>query len=300
MKKYFILVLVISLFPELLFAQERLAASSVWYAKVLREWFPEKIKVNDSTYYTTRIRCSNKDLTHFKAEAGKTNVGFGSAFHIKGSLTLDPLPAELKTFRGAQGQKYLLLFQGLLFSSEGKVLWSQQGYPKGDAWVNAAGSTTQFNLIGSYGGSLKGCTAAVLAAGDPISIDGSVESRVILGMKRFSFRNDAATSGYDPSVSSPQAVTQRPPKPTESKQPKKLVYGNLQYIEKKHSGWTYTEVTGVPTEVKKRVFRDIVDYEDRTGNSSSSHKAVAKRYGLPEKAVDSIAEEGLVKRWLMQ
>jgi len=285
--------------PGALHGQEALSKSPVWFGKALCTWFPEKIEIHGSTYYTTRIRCSNKDITHFKARVGKADIGLGPSFRIEGTLALDSLPPGLKVVDGAQGKKYMLLLQGYLFSPQGNLLWSQQGFPQGGSWVRHCGATTKFQLIDKFSGSLKGCTAVVIAIGDPIFIEGTSETRAILGMKRFSFKDENESTAYDPTISK----TVQPPKTRQSSTKQEPVprkrYTNLKYVEKKLHGWKYTEVVSIPVPERKKIFYELVKYQDRTGDDEGAYKVIAKRYGLPERAVTAIATEGALKSWLM-
>ncbi len=296
-KHCFIVLVVFSLLivNGVLFGQEALSKSQVWFGNALRTWFPEKIEIHGSSYYTTRIRCSNKDLTHFKARAGKTNIGLGSAFCIEGSLAIDPLPSVLKTMNGAKGKKYMLLVQGYLFSQKGKLLWSQQGSPQGESWVPHSGTTTTFKLIDKFSGSLKGCTAVVIAIGDPIFIEGTSETRVILGMKRYSFKDENESTIYDPTISKP--IQSSKTQPSLTKQTKK--YSNIKYVQKKFNIFKYEEVVSIPVHERKKIFYEFVKYQDRTGDDEGALKVIAKRYGLPERAVSAISGEGAVKDWPM-
>ncbi|NOY07324.1 MAG: hypothetical protein GXP33_00570 [Spirochaetes bacterium] len=287
--------------PCIVYAQDSLASSSTWFAKALRNWFPENIEIHSSKYPITRIRSSSVDLTHFKAKAGITNIGLGPAFHIEGSLTLDSLPSGLKVFDGAQGKKYLLQLQGYLFSPEGKLLWSQKGYPTGNSWVHVSGSTTNFHIINRFKGSLNACTAVILAVGVPILVKGSSETHVILGMKRFNFQNNLESTDYKPLKT--QKLHQKKVSQKSSVQKttpiKKINFGEPKYIQKKLYGWKYTEVVNIPVATRKKIFRDVVRYQDRTGDDSGADKAIAKKYGLPERAVIAISSEGVLKNWPM-
>ena len=278
-----------------LHGQEVLSESTVWFGKALRAWFPEKIEIHGAKYYTTRIRCSNKDLTLFTARAGKTDFGLGPVFRIEGSLTLDSLPPGLKVVNGAKGKKYMLLLQGYLFSQQGKLLWSQNGFPKGETWVPHIGSTIKFKLFDKFSGSLKGCTVVVIAIGDPIFIEGTSETRVILGMKRYSFKDENESTSYDPTISKPIQSSQTQQKST--KQKKK--YTNLKYVQKKFNIFKYEEVVSIPVHERKKIFYELIEYQDRTGDDRGAYKVIAKRYDLPERAVSAISGEGAVKNWPM-
>ena len=279
------------------FAQHTLDSSSAEYAKVLRSWFIEDIEIHNFSYPTTRIRCSNRNLSHYKASAGKTDIGLGSAFHIEGSLTLDALPPGLKVVDGAQGKKYMLLLQGYLFSPEGELLWSQKGFPQGSSWVSYTGTTVNFHLINSFTGKLKGCTAAIVAVGDPIFIDGTSEMRVILGMELFSFDNEEVSTGFNPAVKI--ASNRKSTKKEETEPNLKLNIQEFQYIEKEYGGWKYSEVVTIPEATRKKIFFDLVLYQDKTGDDYGAYNVIGKRYSIPERAVKAIAFEGALKKWPM-
>ncbi len=282
-------------FYNFLEAQEPLSTSKIWYANILRAWFPEKIEFLGSPQYITRIRCSNKDITHFNAKAGKNNIGLGSAFQIEGSLIIDALPPNLKVIDGAKGKKYMLQLQGYLFSKQGKLIWSQKGYPIGDSWISNNGSTIKFRLIDNYSGLLKGCTAVVLAIGDPILIEGTSETKVILGMKRYSFKDENESSTYFPTSSNLTQTTKKIQNSTKKNQK----YNNIKYVQKKYNIFTYTEAVTIPIQERKKIFYELVDYQDRTGNDEGAFMIIAKRFGIPKKAVTSISGEGAVKNWPM-
>lgn len=295
-KIHFFIVLVVFSFLVIhgpLHGQEVLSKSPVCFGKALHAWFPEKIEIHGATYYATRIRCSNKDLTHFKARAGKTDIGLGTSFRIEGSLTLDSLPPGLKVVNGAKGKKYMLLLQGYLFSQQGKLLWSQKGFPQGESWVPHSGSTTKFKLFDKFSGSLKGCTALVIAIGDPIFIEGTSETKVILGLKRYSFKDENESTTYDPTISKPIQSS----KTQQSSKKQKKKYTNLKYVEKKLNIFKYTEVVSIPVQERKKIFYELIKYQDSTGDDKGALKVIAKRYGLPERAVSAISGEGAVKNW---
>ncbi len=287
--------------PCIVHAQDSIASSSTWFAKALRDWFPEAIEIHGAKYPITRIRDASVDLTHFKSKAGKSDIGLGPTFSIKGSLTLDSLPPGLKVIDGTQGKKYMLLLQGYLFSPEGKLLWSQKGYPKGNSWVQASGSTTKFHIISRFKGMLKGCTAVILAAGDPILIKGTSETRVILGMKRFSFQNNLEATDYKPSkIQTSQQKRVKQEHSTKKMTPiKKYNFGEPKYVKKELYGWKYTEVINIPEATRKKIFRDVVSYQDRTGDDRGADKVIAKKYGLPVRAISAMSSEGALKNWPM-
>ncbi len=288
-----------NILSSFLIAQDILSDSSVWFSKALISLFPDKIFIHGVDYYPSRIPCSNIDITHFNVKSGLTDIGSGPALYIKGSLQLDALSSNLKVIDGAQGKKYMILLQGYLFSPDGKLLWKQQGFAQNNSWVNISGSTSQFILINSFSGSLTGCTAVILAVGDPIIVEGNSETRVILGIKLISFQNNNESSTYIPSISKNIISRYAPVKQEPKQQMSKSKYTNLQYSEKTVNGTKYKELISIPESEKKKIFYELVDYQDKTGASSSAYNVLAKRYGLPLEAINAIASEGTVKFWPM-
>lgn len=284
-----------------LFSQERLSESSVWFSKVLKSLFQDKISIHGVDYYLSRIPCSDVDITHFNVKSGLTNIGYGTALYIKGSLQLDALPKNLRVLDGAQGKKYMLLLQGYLFSPDGKLLWKQQGFAQNNSWVNISGSSSDFVLINSFSGSLTGCTAVILAVGDPIIVEGNSETRVILGMKLISFQNNNESSSYIPSISKNIISRYTSVKQESIQQTTKSKYANVNliYVDKTVNGMTYNELLSIPESEKKRIFYELVDYQDKIGDSSGSYNVLAERYGLPIRAINAIASEGTIKLWPM-
>ena len=165
------------------FAQESLATSKLWYAPILRAYFPSKIPIHGWEYPISGIPCLPADITKFNLSAGTTTAYGVRAFQIRGAITLGPVPAPFEVVDGAQGRRYMLHLQAYLFSPEGRLVWSQQGYPGGGAWMNGSGDSASFTLINSYQGSTNANELIVLAAGDPI-FSSIWETRVILGAKR--------------------------------------------------------------------------------------------------------------------
>lgn len=164
-------------------AQESLATSKLWYAPILRAHFPSKIPIHGWEYPISEIPCLPADITKFDVSAGTTTALNVRAFQVRGSITLGPVPAPFEVVDGAQGRRYMLHLQAYLFSPGGKLVWSQQGFPAGGAWMRGSGDSANFTLIDSYQGSTSGYELIVLAAGDPI-FSSSSETRVILGAKR--------------------------------------------------------------------------------------------------------------------
>lgn len=165
------------------FGQESLATSKLWYAPILRAHFPSKIPIHGWQYPLSEIPCLPADITKFDVSARTTTALGVRAFEVRGSMTLASVPAPFQVVDGAQGRRYMLHLQAYLFSPEGKLVWSQHGFPAGGAWMNGSGDSASFTLIDSYQGSTSAHELIVLAAGDPI-FSSSSETRVILGAKR--------------------------------------------------------------------------------------------------------------------
>lgn len=296
---FIIAVLIMSLPPCQCQAQSALSESSTWYGKVLRNWFPKQVLIHGSQYFNTRIRCSDIDITHFIATAGKAYTDIGPAFCIEGELKLDALPLGLVVADGVQGERYMLHLQAYIISPEGELLWQQQGFPIGDAWVDGMGASVMFNLIGTFNKSLDGCVCGILAIGDPIFIEGTSETSVILGMKRFSFKNNSDSTSYDASLVKP--IVRRKPSAGESdKKPYSVKRRTgLQYVQSEYNGWKYEKLTSLPEAEKREIFYELVLYQDKTGDDWGAYSVVGKRYGLPERAAKAIAYEGGLKQWPM-
>jgi len=276
-----------------------LSESKAWYAKVLRNWFSDHITIHGTQYYNTLIRCSDVDVTHFDATAEKVYTDIGPAFRVSGEVVLDPLPEDLIVVDGAQGERYMLHLQAYILSPEGDVIWQQEGFPVGDPWIARSGGVVPFNLIGSFNKNLDGCRCGVLAVGDPILVTGTSSTRVILGMKRFSFQNGSTSSSFDPSHLRPivRSVQSSGENKRAHASPKKRA--QLEYIQSEYNGWKYDRLTSLSIAEKKRIFYDLVLYQDRTGDDKGAYSAIGKRYGLPERATEAIAIEGGLKNWPM-
>ena len=156
-----------------------LKTSEVWFAKELRGKFREAIPIHGSNYAFDRIACLPRDITNFDVSATSS----GTALSVGGSLQLAALPAPFKVIDGAQGPRYMLHLQAYLFSPDGRLIWQQEGFPQGNAWVKAAGDSVSFRLIDNFRGSLAGSELIIVAAGDPILSEVS-ETRTILGLKK--------------------------------------------------------------------------------------------------------------------
>ena len=155
------------------------ATTDLWYGPVLRGHFPATIPIHGWDYPLRELPCLQQDITTFDVTA----TGTGGAFQVRGSVALGKVATPFSVLDGAQGKRYMLHLQAYLFSPNGRLVWRQQGFPAGGAWVEADGDSASFTLIGSYSGRTSGHELIVLAAGDPIFSDSS-ETRVVLGAKR--------------------------------------------------------------------------------------------------------------------
>ena len=167
-------------------ASDTLGTSNVWYASLLRQYFPSKIPIHGIEYSTKTMPCLHKDITKFDIVAEKVNL-FGPAFQVKGTVKLGTVTQPFQVIKGAMGEKYMLHLQAFLFSPNGKILWQQKGYPQGGAWVNGNGDSASFVLVDAFNGSIYGSKLLIIAAGDPILSDNS-GSRVILGVKQITLK----------------------------------------------------------------------------------------------------------------
>lgn len=156
-----------------------LGGSRLWYAKPLRSRFGGTITFHGLGYDVDRMPCLPADITKFDVRASSRNT----VLAVSGSLTLGRIPSPFKVIDGAQGRRYMLLLQAYLFSSNGVLVWEQEGFPQGDAWVEARGDSVSFSLQGRYSGRTSGYELWLLAAGDPL-LSSTTETRVILGAKR--------------------------------------------------------------------------------------------------------------------
>lgn len=156
-----------------------LATTDLWYGPVLRGHFSTTIPIHGWDYPLSELPCLPQDITTFDVSATVA----GGAFQVRGAITLGKVATPYSVLDGAQGERYMLHLQAYLFSPNGRLVWQQQGFPAGGAWVEAGGDSASFVLIDSYSGSASGHELIVLAAGDPIFSDSS-ETRVVLGAKR--------------------------------------------------------------------------------------------------------------------
>ena len=166
-----------------LFSQNTVSTSKIWYASLLKKYFPRGISIHGINYPLDTIPCLSKDITKFNVTAEKVNIGLGPALQIIGTLKLGKIEEPFSVIDGAKGNVYMLHLQAYLFSPSGVVTWQQKGFPVGDSWVSAAGDKVEFRLINAFNRSITGCVLLIIAAGDPILSDYD-EIRVILGVKK--------------------------------------------------------------------------------------------------------------------
>jgi hypothetical protein len=117
-------------------------------------------------------------------------------------------------------------------------------------------------------------------------------------MKRFSFEKSSISTGFRPlntkATKQTKVAKRKKTAPTE-----KLKIKNLKYVEKRSKGWKYIEVVNIPKKTRKKIFYDLVIYQDKTGDGYGAYDVISKRHGLPERAVRAIAIEGALKGWPM-
>lgn len=156
-----------------------LSDSRLWYAKPLRERLGRTFSLHGTNYDSARLPCLPADITKFDFAVSQRD----SVLAVEGSLGLGRIPNPFKVIDGAQGSRYMLLLEAYLFAPNGTLVWHQQGFPKGDAWVKATGDSVSFALVGDYRGATSGYDLWVVAAGDPL-LSSTSETRAILGAKR--------------------------------------------------------------------------------------------------------------------
>lgn len=271
--------------------QEKLDRSEIWYAQALRQWFNEKIPLGRTEVYLGRLAVC-PDITKFEFETGLVSFLDDRAFQVKGALRLGALPMGFEVLDGSKGRKYVLHLQGYIFSPSGERVWMQNGNPT-SPWVDRGGGTVTFSLIGPYTGPVSGYHGAVVAYGDPLLVKSTSDTRVLLGMNWFSLDSRGQAIKYGGPRPRSENVANRV---AEAGAPPRR---ELSYIEGKvgSTGWKYTEVVGLAETERRKIFRELVLYQDRTGDDAGSHAAIAKRFGIPEKAVAAISGEGLANGW---
>jgi hypothetical protein len=103
-----------------------------------------------------------------------------------------------------------------------------------------------------------------------------------------------------PSPRETQRADRRPTTPPVSSGPPDT---ELRYEVKSLGGLEYDEVVSLPESTRRKIFFDVVDYQDRTGDNFGAFAEIAHRHGLPEEAVRAIGSEGVLKsalkKWSM-
>lgn len=184
--KILIIGIIFLLISNYAISQNTVSTSKVWYAPLLKKYFPNGIDVLRVRIKLNNFPCLPKDITKFNVVAKKVNSPVGPAFQITGTLGLSKIvPPFYKFFEFIKRKEYLLIIKAYMFSPGGKILWQQKGYAIGDSWIPADGDTVKFKLINAFRGSTNGCTLLILAIGD-ISMSDYDESRTILGVKKIS------------------------------------------------------------------------------------------------------------------
>lgn len=154
------------------------ANSEVWFARLLRSKFGNTIRFNDHDYKSDELACLPIDITTITLSTRR----IGSGLYVEGTLKLDPLPKGYSALN-RQRSEYFVILQAYLFSPEGILVWTDDGFPKGESWVSVHGGDRSFILADDYAGRLDGHELLVLAAGDPLKGHG-LKSPVLLGAKR--------------------------------------------------------------------------------------------------------------------
>ena len=158
---------------------DSVSKSPLWFARLLRDRFPNGVPLHGITYPLEDLLCHSSDITKFEVSASRQGGGFA----VEGSVSLGSIRAPFHVLDRAQGKKYMLLLQAYLFSPSGELVWSQNGFPIGDAWVKSTGDLASFRLINTLPTGSNGKELVVVAAGDPV-LSKISETRVLLGAKR--------------------------------------------------------------------------------------------------------------------
>ena len=156
---------------------QSLESSNVWYAPELRALFPDGLVVVGQRLANDRLGALRIDITHFSV----TTRRVGAALIAEGSITLEGLPSGVETFLKPH---YLLRLQGYLLDPSGRLVWSQTGFPQGDAWIPSGGATRNFRLVKDLGSGPSSGTLILLAIGEPLVAQGAPELYMILGAKK--------------------------------------------------------------------------------------------------------------------
>ena len=160
---------------------QTLQNATLWYAAELRDRFPGGIPVHGYTHALDEVGVSPVDITHFDVNAQVVQGGTASFLRVSGTFRLDPLPDPVRTLGSP---RYMIKLQGYVFSPDGRLVWTQQAFPQGDAWIGRDGGTRRLQFANSIRRSLAGGTLIILALGDPLLMDGAPDAYVILGIKK--------------------------------------------------------------------------------------------------------------------
>ena len=152
-------------------------------ASEIRTLFPEEIELADWFYPLDEISCVQDDIANINVTVSMSSSFGEGVLEIAGSITVGSISTPFSVYNGANGEKYMLSIDAILFSPYGNTLWSQSGYPRGgSAWVNSTGFSGDFTLIKNYNGDLSGNKLVIIASGDPIESPDTWDTRVILGV----------------------------------------------------------------------------------------------------------------------
>ena len=160
---------------------QALDVARVWYAKELREHFPNGVPIHGYTHPIDEIGVSPVDVTHFEIVAETVPVGSESILRVSGTLRIDPLPTEVRTFLKP---RYMIRLQAYLFSPDGSLIWTQHGFPQGDSWIGRSGGVRRLRLANDLRTPVGDAILIILALGDPLLMDGVPDAYVILGIKK--------------------------------------------------------------------------------------------------------------------
>lgn len=157
-----------------------LDSSTVWYADLLRQHFPEQIENGGSRFPRDEIATLPVDITTFNIDVRRSR----SSVMVQGTVAIRALPNGISTANGAQGRRYMVHLDAFIFAPNGRVIWKQNGFPAGGAWIQADGETRQFILIKQPPQAIPaGSVLMVLASGDPLFGTARFVTRWILGAK---------------------------------------------------------------------------------------------------------------------
>lgn len=183
--KVLMMILIFLLTANFIFSQHTIFTSKVWYAPLLRKYFPNGISIlrTGDRIKLDNFPCLQKDITKFNVIAKKVDIGLGPAFQITGTLKLDKIVPPFYKFEGLKQKEYQLILKAFMFSPNNEILWQQTGYAIGSSYVSADGGEVEFKLINSLEYPIKGCTLLIIAVGYIFLTDFD-EPYTILGVKK--------------------------------------------------------------------------------------------------------------------